>query len=181
MKLKLFSFTIFLFALSFCKAQLTKTSDNKITAGEKDLGQKDVDYPYPMAYSAKFKFIDPEKGKMVLNFCKNFENNTIDNSKSIFADKVSIDLPKLKLKGNRDSVLSAIKLYRNSFTSFKTELDVVMSVKSTDKGDDWILVWAIDEYTDKDNVKHRIKYQQVWLLNKEGKISFMEQFDRDLK
>jgi hypothetical protein len=55
-----------------------------------------------------------------------------------------------------------------------------MSVKSTDKGDDWVLVWAIDEYTDKDNVMHRVKYQQVWLLNKEGKISFMEQFDRDL-
>jgi hypothetical protein len=57
----------------------------------------------------------------------------------------------------------------------------VISVKSTDKGDDWVLVWAIDDYTDKDNVKHKVKYQQVWLLNKEGKISFMEQFDRDLK
>jgi hypothetical protein len=181
MKLKLFSLTVCLFAFSFCKAQLTQTSDKKNTVEEKDLGQKDVDYPYPMAYSAKFKFIDPEKGKMVLSFIKNFESTTVENSKSIFADKVSIDLPKLKIKGNRDSVLSALKSYRNSFNSFKTELDVVMSVKSTDKGDDWVLVWAIDDYTDKDNVKHKVKYQQVWLINKDGKISFMEQFDRDLK
>ena len=178
--MKFIYLTIFLLAFSYCNAQSTKTSDNK-TQEEKDLGQKDVNYPYPMAYSAKFKFIDPEKGKLVLSFIKNFESTTIGNSKSIFSDKVSIDLPKLKIKGSRDSVLSALKSYRNSFTSFKTELDVVMSVKSTDKGDDWVLVWAIDDYTDKDNVKHKVKYQQVWLLNKEGKISFMEQFDRDLK
>ncbi|MFZ1675629.1 MAG: hypothetical protein WAT91_00070 [Saprospiraceae bacterium] len=178
--MKLIPFTLLLLAFTYSNAQTTKTPTDTISE-EKNLGQKDMDYPFPMAYSAKFKFIDPEKGKMVLNFCKNFENNTIENSKGIFADKVTIDMPKLKLKANRDSVLAAIKLYRTSFTSFKTELDVVMSVKSTDKGDDWVLVWAIDEYTDKDNVKHRVKYQQVWLLNKEGKISFMEQFDRDLK
>ena len=179
--MKFISLPIFLLAFSYCNAQSTKSSPNTITSGQKDLGQKDVDYPYPMAYSAKFKFIDPEKGKMVLSFIKNFENTTVENSKSIFADKVSIDLPKLNIKGSRDSVLSALKSYRNSFKSFKTELDVVISVKSTDKGDDWVLVWAIDDYTDKDNVKHKVKYQQVWLLNKEGKISFMEQFDRDLK
>ncbi|MBD0332341.1 MAG: hypothetical protein ICV66_06775 [Chitinophagaceae bacterium] len=113
--MKFISLAILLLAFSYCNAQSTKTSNNK-TQEKKDLGQKDVDYPYPMAYSAKFKFIDPEKGKMVLSFCKNFENNTVDNSKSIFADKVTIDMPKLKLKANRDSVLSAFKSYRNSFT-----------------------------------------------------------------
>ena len=118
---------------------------------------------------------------MVLNFCKDFENSSVENSKSIFAERVTIIMPKLKIKANRDSVLSAFKLYRQSFVSLKTELDVVMSVKSTDKGDDWVLIWVIDEYTDKDNVKHKVKCQQVWGLNKEGKINFMEQFDRDLK
>ncbi|GAB4042973.1 hypothetical protein [Spirosoma litoris] len=178
--MKLIYLIVFLLAFSYCNAQSTKPSDNKASV-EKDLGQKDIAYPYPISYSAKFKFIDPEKGKMVLSFCKNFENNSVDNSKSIFADSVTISMPKLKLKASRDSVLSAFKSYRKSFFSFKTELDVVMSVKSTDKGDDWVLVWAIDRYTDKDNSKHAVKYQQVWLVNKEGKISFMEQFDRDLK
>ena len=179
--MKFISLTVLLLAFYYSNAQSNNTNTDKNASVEKDLGQKDITYPYPMSYSAKFKFIDPEKGKMVLNFCKDFENNTIENSKSIFADKLSIDMPKLKLKANRDSVLSAFKTYRKSFISFKTELDVVMSVKSTDKGDDWVLVWAVDEYTDKNNVKHRVKYQQVWLLNKEGKISFMEQFDRDIE
>ena len=93
-----------------------------------------------MAYSAKFKFIESEKGKMVLKFCKDFENNNIDNSKGSFADKVCLDLPKLKFKANRDSVLAALTSYRNTFSSFKTELEVLMSVGSTDKGDDWVLV-----------------------------------------
>jgi hypothetical protein len=181
MKMKFISLTLFLLAFSYGNAQSTKASSDTIASVAKDLGQKDITYPYPMSYSAKFKFIDPEKGKRVLNFSKDFENNTIENSKSNFADKLSIDMPKLKVKANRDSVLSAFKTYRNSFTSFKTELDVVMSVKSTDKGDDWVLVWAVDEYTNKDNVKHRVKYQQVWLLNKEGKISYMEQFDRNIE
>ena len=172
---------IFLLAFSIGHAQSIKTVSDTIVSGEPDLGQRNIDYPYPIIYSAKFKFIEPEMGKMVLNFCKNFENNTIDQSKNIFADKVTIEIPMFKINANRDSVLSALKNYRNSFISFKTELDVVMSVKSTDKGDDWVLVWAIDEYVGKDGVMHKIKYQQVWLVNKEGKISFMEQFNRDLE
>ena len=118
MKMKFISLTVLLFAFSYSNAQSTKTSAEKITTEEKDLGQKDMTYPYPMAYSAKFKFIDPEKGKMVLNFCKDFENNAVENSKDIFAEKVTIDLPKLKLKGNRDSVISALKAYRSSFIFF---------------------------------------------------------------
>ncbi|MEO5571644.1 MAG: hypothetical protein ABIT08_04845 [Bacteroidia bacterium] len=179
--MKFISLTVLLFVFAYSNAQTNKPPADKITSEEKDLGQKDMTYPYPMAYSAKFKFIDPEKGKMVLNFCKDFENNTVENSKDIFAENVGISMPKLKLKANRDSVLTAFKSYRKSFVSLKTELDVVMSVKSTDKGDDWVLVWAVDEYMDKDTIKHKVKYQQVWGLNKEGKVYFMEQFDRDLK
>ncbi len=179
MKTRIFAFTLLLFTFSCCYSQISIVTPGQ-TFDNKDLGQIDVDYPYTMTYSAKFKFIDPEKGKMVLNFCKNFENNTIDNAKNLFADRVTIDIPNLKIKGNRDTVFSALKSYRNSLASLKTELDVVMSVKSTDKGDDWVLVWAVDEYTDKENRKHRMKYQQVWLINKEGKISYMEQFDRNL-
>ena len=62
------------------------------------------------------------------------------------------------MKGNRDTVPAALKSYRSKLSSYKA-----------------------DEYLDKGNVKHKVKYQQVWLLNQEGKISFMEQFDRDLK
>jgi len=180
MKMKFIYLTVLILAFTCSNAQTTKTTTNTKTSKEKDLGQKNMDYPYPISYSAKFKFIDPEKGKMVLNFCKDFENSTVENSKNIFAERVTIIMPKLKLNASRDSVLTAFKSYRKSFTSFKTELDVVMSVASTDKGDDWVLVWAVDEFTDKDNVKHKVKYQQVWLINKEGKVNFMEQFDRDL-
>lgn len=175
--MKLILFFLLLLFFNYNYAQSIKAD----TVEEKDLGQMDITYPYSMTYSAKFKFIDPEKGKMVLNFCKDFENNTVDNSKDIFAETIEIFTPKLKLKANRDSVLSGLKAYRKSFVSFKTELDVVLSLASTDKGGEWVLIWAIDEYIDKDNVKHKIKYQQVWGLNKEGKVNFMEQFDRVLK
>lgn len=166
MKLSLISLTISLLVFSFCVAQSTITSDTIITAGEKDFGQKGMVYPFPVSFSAKFKFIEPEKGKMVLGICKNFENNNVENSKSIFVDRVTIDMPKIKHKGNRDSELSAFQSYRNSLTSFKTELDVEMSANSTDKGDDWVLVWASDEFTNKEKLKYKVKYQQVWLLTR---------------
>lgn len=134
-----------------------------------------------MTYSAKFEFIDPEKGKMVLDFWKEFDNNTLDNSKNIFADTVTILMPDLVLKASRDSILAAIKYYRSSYDVMNTELDVVMSVKCTDKGGDWVLVWAKEKRTDKMKVAHTFKYQQVWALNKEGKVEFMEQYVRNLK
>ncbi len=168
--------------LSFinCEAQTGKEGANHKATTENDMGQQEADYPYPMTYSAKFKFADPEKGKMVLNFCKDFENMTLKNSNALFAERVNFMLPKFKIKASRDSALAALELYRKSMTDFKTELDVIMSVTCTDKNEDWVLLWAVDKYTDKNQVKHAVKYQQVWGLNIEGKVYLVEQFDLDL-
>ena len=124
---------------------------------------------------------DPAKSRMVLDFWKHYDANTMDQAKDVLADTVALQIPGLNLRAGRDSVLSALRSYRNTFSSLETEMDVVMSVREPDKGEDWVLVWAVARHVDEAQVAHAMKYQQVWGLNKGGRVYLIEQFDRVLR
>ena len=143
-----------------------------------DTGKKEVSYPYAMGYSSKFEFADPEKGKMVLDMWKDFDNNTLDNSKDKFADTVSLQFPGMKIRSTRDSAFSVTKSYRSLYNTVTSSVDVVMSVRSTDKKGDWVLVWGREMRTNKKNVTDTTEVHEVWGLNKEGKVEAIEQFVR---
>ena len=107
---------------------------------------------------------------------KDFDNNTLDNAKDKFADTVRMIFPGMEMRASRDSVIASTKSYRNSFSSVISMVDVVMAVKSTDKNDDWVLVWGDEIKTDKKNKTDTIALHEVWQLNKEGKVVFMQQY-----
>ena len=76
----------------------------------------------------------------------------------------------------RDSVLAGGQQYRNTFTSSVTSVDAVMSVKSTDKNENWALVWGKEIDTDKKGKVDSFYLQETWRFNKDGKADLMYQF-----
>ncbi|MCW3106718.1 MAG: hypothetical protein JWQ09_1224 [Segetibacter sp.] len=137
-----------------------------------------VNYPYPINYSSQFEIGDPEKAKIILDLWKDFDNNTLDNSASKFADTVSMLLSNTVLHGSRDSIIASAKAYRGSYSSVESKVDAVLSTKSTDKNEDWVLVWGTEVHTDKKNVTDSVHLQETWRLNKDGKVDFMMQYVR---
>ena len=159
-----------------CNSQTSTTPTDSGAAGKTDTSKKEVTYPYAIGYSSQFEFSDPEKSKMVLQLWKDFDNNTLDNVKDKFADSVLMKFPDMVMHTTRDSAIASTKAYRNTLLSVTSTVDVVMSVKSTDKNDEWVLVWGNEIHTDKKNKTDTIALHEVWGLDKNGKINFMQQY-----
>ena len=165
-----------LFAFASCNSDTSTKSTSNDSTTKSDVGKTEVSYQYPIGYSTKFEFIDPEKSKMILGIWKDYDNNTLDNIKDQFADTVTMIFPEMKIHAVRDSIIAAAKAGRNYYRSVTSNVDVVMAVKSTDKGGDWVLVWGDEIHTDQKNKTDTVALHEVWGLNKAGKIEFMQQY-----
>lgn len=171
--MKKISFLIAVVALVSCNGGAPTTSTTSIT----DSSKKEVSYPYPISYSSQFEFIDPAKGKMVLDIWKDYDSNNLDNAKEKFADTVTMIFPEFSMMhASRDSIIAAAKSGRGAYTSVVSKVDVVMSVRSTDKKGDWVLIWGDETHTGKNGKTDSVALHEVWGLNKAGKIEFMQQY-----
>lgn len=54
-----------------------------------------------------------------------------------------------------------------------------MSVYSTDKQEDLVLVWATSIDTKLDGTKDTVALMETWRINSAGKADLLMQFDRD--
>jgi hypothetical protein len=155
------------------------TRDNNSDAKKSVPDQKAaVTYPYPINYSSQFEMGDPEKSKIILDLWKDYDDNALDRGKDMFADTVTMWLADNEMHGSRDSILVSSKAYRNQFSSVSSRVDAVISTRSTDKNEDWVLVWGTETHTNKKNVTDSVHLQETWRLNKNGKIDFMMQYMR---
>ena len=168
--------TTFIMLIAFAACNSDRSTDGSSLTAKADSSKAEVSYPYPIGYSSKFEFADPENSKMVLDLWKIYDNNTLDDAKDHFADTAEMIFPDFKMRAGRDSIIAAAKDGRNMFNSVSSTVDVVMSVKSTDKGGNWVLVWGEEMHTDKKNKTDTVAIHEVWGLNKDGKIEFMQQY-----
>jgi hypothetical protein len=53
-----------------------------------------------------------------------------------------------------------------------------MAVYSTDKKENWVLVWATEMNTNSKGVKDTVSVMETWRINKDGKADLVFQFDR---
>jgi hypothetical protein len=77
-----------------------------------------------------------------------------------------------------DSLTAKWKRNRAFYTIMIDTVDAVMSVRSTDKKEDWVLVWATEYSTDKTGKKDTVNVMETWRINKDGKADLLLQFDR---
>lgn len=67
---------------------------------------------------------------------------------------------------------------RADLAGTKTTIDAVMPVYSTDKKENWVLVWATEIDTKKDGTVDTLSIMETWRINKDGKADMLYQFDR---
>ena len=177
-KLMLFGLLSFLISCNTGEKKTSTDSDSsKMEAGTMETKEA-VAYPYPIGYSSQFEVGDSKNAQLILSLWKDFDNNTLDNTKDKFADTITILFSGMTMHGSRDSVLASTKAYRNMYTTVTSTVDAIMAAKSTDKNEDWILVWGTEVHTDKNNKTDSMHLQETWKLNKDGKVDFMMQYQR---
>ncbi len=177
MKKLLFLFSLAAFAAcnsgSDTTVASTSSNDSSVTANDT------ITYQYTADYSAKFEMGDPKNVKTIFALYTDWDNNTVDNSKDKFADSVYImpsngDL----MTGKRDSIMELSKAFRNTLGTVNTQVHAVVPLKSTDKNEDWVLVWFTEYRTDARGRKDSTQFQETWRLNKEGKADLLYQYEQ---
>ena len=78
-----------------------------------------------------------------------------------------------------DSTVSRLKAFRNTATDMGQNVHAFLSLRSTDKDQDYVLVYTT-EYSTIGGKKDSVLLHELWLLNKNNKVTSMRQFRFDL-
>ncbi len=161
-------------AIAGCNSQ-TKTETNKDEVQVKAA----TSLPYVPSYSASFEMGNPEYSAMILQGSwKDWENNTMDNMKSWIADTIVVLHSDNTMVKGADSLVARWKRGRAKYTSVIDTVEAVIPVHSTDKNENWVLVWAREINTKADGTKDTTAVMETWRINKDGKADFLLQYDR---
>ncbi len=131
--------------------------------------------PYTLLYSHQW-----EKGKesyiiRVMNFLKDFEMNTFKKD-DLLAEELE-----LRWKGTNDFferslAVAKLKDIRSKFNKLKIRLQSIISLKSTDSNQEWIIANGNLINTKEDGTLESTDFLQQFRMNKDGKIDLIKQY-----
>ncbi len=138
-----------------------------------------VKLPYSANYSESFEMGNPAYSAMIeQGSWKDWETNKMDNMKTWVADSIiAYQSDNTRVKG-ADSLMANWKRGRANYTAVIDSIDAVIPVYSTDKKENWVLVWATEIHTDTKGKKDTVATMETWRINKDGKADRVYQFDR---
>jgi hypothetical protein len=167
-----------LFILLSCNSNQPAQTEPVKPASD-SMAVQNINSPYDIQYSSKFIMGNPQYAENILTLWKDFDNGNLSAHKEIFADSVQALLGSgASMHASRDTVLAAIQKYRNSLAKAIDRVDAVMAVRSTDKNEDWVLVWGMETDTYKNGKIDSVDLQETWRINKDGKADLLMQYMR---
>jgi len=166
--------------LAACNSpESAKTDDAMKTSADSAVQVQvpDITSPYKIGYSSKFVIDDPKNAETLLTLWKDWDNGNLGAHKEIFADSVEMHFADgSMMHSSRDSIIAAAQSYRSSFATAVSSVDAVMAVKSTDKDENWALIWGKEIDTDKKGKIDSFYLQETWRFNKAGKANLFFQY-----
>ena len=170
----------FLSLLGMASLLLSCNSESKTESNSDTTMVKSVaTLPYTPGYSSSFKMGNPDYSAMILQGSwKDWETNTMDNMKSWVADTITVYHSDNTMVKGVDSLMARWKRGRAQYSAVATTIDAVMPVFSTDKKEDWVLVWATEIDTKLDGTQDTASVMETWRINKDKKADLLLQFDR---
>lgn len=168
----------------FCLAVLAMSCNNEkkepaAESKETTEAKPAVPLSLPASYSSSFEMGNPAYAAMIVQGSwKDWQDNTMDNMKSWVADTATVFMSDNTMAWGVDSISARWKRNRSNYSSVIDTVNAVMAVRSTDKKEDWVLVWATEYSADKAGKKDTGYVMETWRINKDGKADLLLQFDR---
>jgi hypothetical protein len=148
-------------------------------SGKDSTATDNVSLPYTASYSSKFEMGEANNTKTILDLYKDWDNNTLDNSRSKFADTVALYFSDgTMMHGSFDSINAQTKPFRNTLGTVTTNVHAVLPIKSTDKNENWVVAWFTEYRTDAKGKKDSVEMQETWRLNKDGRADLLYQYEQ---
>lgn len=132
--------------------------------------------PYTALYSSQFTIGNAEHARMILTLWKDWDDNMLDRNVALMADTISMDTPDGQTIRGRDSVMMVFKQARSQYTTVKSVVEAYMPLRSTDRNEDFVAIWGLETDTSSDGSTTTKRIQEVWRINRDGKIDYMRQY-----
>ena len=133
----------------------------------------------PLTYSSSFEMGNPAYATMIVQGSwRDWQDNNLDNMKSWIADTIVAYHSDNMMVSGADSLMARWKKGRAEYSSVVDSINAVISVHSTDRNEDWVLVWATEKNTKPDGTVEDMALMETWRINKDGKADLLLQYDR---
>jgi hypothetical protein len=166
-------------ALTACNSNSDNAKVDSMKSGSDSTKMDEMNYPYTADYSSKFEIGSSKNALTVLQLYKDWDNNTLENSKNSFAEMndtlvfASGDI----LTGSRDSILAASQKIRGTMGTVQDIVHAWIPLKSTDKNEEWVAVWTREIRTDAKGKKDSSELMETWRFDKDGKVNLLYQYE----
>jgi hypothetical protein len=138
-----------------------------------------VPLAYKATYSSSFEMGSPAYAAMIVQGSwKDWEMNTMDNMKSWVADTIMVFGADNSMTRGVDSLQARWKRFRAEYTSVIDSINAVTPLYSTDRKENWVLVWATEMNVNSKGKKDTVSTMETWRINKDGKADLVLQYDR---
>ena len=136
-------------------------------------------YPYTSTYSHDFELGSTKNAATLLELYKNWDGNTLDNAKDLFADvDTMVFSDGTMFAGSRDSLIAMAKQVRGQMGSVVDSVHAWVPLRSKDKNEDWVLIWTKEISTDAKGKKTSKELQETWRFDQNGKINLVYQYEQ---
>lgn len=173
---------VFVFAcvaiLASCSSNPSEKTDSSKMAQDSTATAAEITSSiYPINYSSKFVMDNPKNAETLLTLWKDWDNGNLSAHKDLFADSVEMHFSDgTSMHTSRDSAVAAAQSARSAMATAVSSVDAIMAVKSTDKNQNWALIWGKEIDTDKKGVVDSFNLQETWRFNKDGKADLFFQY-----
>ncbi|MGZ5286475.1 MAG: nuclear transport factor 2 family protein [Flavisolibacter sp.] len=158
---------------------LASCNDEVKVESATDVKDEEVNYPYPILYSAKFEKGDPKLAQAVTQLWKHWDEGDLMKGRELFADSVVMRISNgMTMEGPRDSVLKWTQDYRSMYPKMESRVDAITYLHSTDKDENWAHIWGMETSTDQNGKVDSVYMHEAWRFDKNGKINLMLQYTR---
>ncbi|HEX5153077.1 MAG TPA: hypothetical protein VFW07_16620 [Parafilimonas sp.] len=153
----------------------TSTSDSGTSTGSA------MALPYTAAYSSNFSIGSDSTVANVLNNYKAWENNDMEAFENTFGDSLTANFSNgFKFKATRDSAMKMASIYRDSLFKIEIKMDAWIPLQANDKNENWVSVWYTEIDTYKTGKVDSAYFQDDNMLDKNGKIVYIDSHKRVL-
>lgn len=136
---------------------------------------KNKNQAYPILQNLSFG--NASYSGIVLKVWKDFENNTMNNSRAFFADDVVGYSSNGEIVTGKENMFRISNGYRNSLNAVKFQILACTTLKSpADPGHEIVMIWAETDFTMPDGTSYKTNAQEAWYFNRQGKIDKFYQF-----
>jgi hypothetical protein len=169
-----------------CNSGTNKSKMEAVTASDSDSAKQEsmtsakqeiMTYPFKPGYSSDFEIGDAKNAQTLLELYQNWDNNTLDNSKSSFAENDTMFFADGSMfAGSRDSLFVVAKKMRGQMGSLVDSVHAWTPLRSKDRKEDWVVIWTREISTDSKGKKTARELQETWRFDKNGKVNLMYQY-----